>query len=150
MRHLFAAAMIVAALPAAAGEFNAISSKDALRAIAAAGYSGVGGVTRNDPYYFAAGISPEGKRVRIAVDVRSGAIATVTPLARGAGATIPQPGGVQSYNAPRIQSAPTIDLPGYQGQPARKGIGVSNYPWTSDNSGPAPSYCRYRSWGPGC
>ena len=44
-------------------------------ALAAAGYSGVGGVTRSGPYYFAAAISPRGRRVRVGVDGRSGEIA---------------------------------------------------------------------------
>jgi len=149
MRSLILALLVLAAWPAAAAEFNAISSKDALQAIAKAGYSGVGGVTRNDPYYFAAAISPEGKRVRVAVDVRSGAIASVTPLPRGAGAVTAYPEVPPSYDQPRIE-APTVASRDYYHPPAYgREVGKRYYPWTHDFK-PAPTWCKYNASAPSC
>jgi hypothetical protein len=137
---------------ATAAEFNAVSSKDAIKAMVAAGYSGVGGVTRNDPYYFAAAISPEGKRVRVAVDVRTGEVVKVTALPRGAGSVTPPeslPSTLQSYDPPRIV-APTVEGGDYY-QPIgpRRRIGVRYYPWNSNNQ-PARGWCKYQAAAPGC
>jgi hypothetical protein len=138
--------------PVAAAEFNAVSSKEAIRAMVAAGYSGVGGVTRNDPYYFAAAISPEGKRVRVAVDVRTGEVVKVTALPRGAGSVTPPqslPPTLPSYDPPRI-AAPTVEGGNYYHPPGpRKRIGVTNYPWNSNNQ-PARGWCKYQAAAPGC
>jgi hypothetical protein len=137
------------ALPAGAAEFNAVSSKDAMRAIAAAGYSGVGGVTRNDPYYFAAAISPDGRRVRIAVDVRSGAIASVTPLPRGAGSITAVPQAPPSYDQPRIGALEVPDRNYYHPPQYGREVGRRYYPWTHDFK-PAPGWCRYSASAPNC
>jgi hypothetical protein len=144
-----AAGTVAGSLPAAAAESAVISSKDALRAIAKAGYSGAGGVTRNDPYYFAAAISPKGRRVRVAVDIRTGAIASVTPLPRGAGSVTPAPETPRDYDAPRI-IAPTVTGGHYYHPPNYgRAVGRTYYPWTHDLK-PAPTWCRYNANAPNC
>jgi hypothetical protein len=133
---------------------NAISSKEAIKAMVAAGYSGVGGVTRNDPYYFAAAISPEGKRVRVAVDVRTGQVVKVTALPRGAGSVTPSeslPPTVGNYDQEPVIAPPTVAETGdyYQPPGPRRRIGVKNYPYNSYNQ-PARGWCRYQAAAPGC
>ena len=65
----------------------AVSSKQAIAPSSAAGYSGVGGVTRNDPYYFAAAISPDrqarARRGRRAAAARSLKVTPLAPRRRG-------------------------------------------------------------------
>jgi hypothetical protein len=147
---LICLALLVLAAPAGAAEFNAVSSKEAIRAIVGAGYSGVGGVTRNDPYYFAAAISPAGKRVRVAVDIRTGAIANVTPLPRGAGSLAVTGGAPSSFEGARVEAQPLPANSYYRRPPpVNRRIGVPSYPYNSYNK-PAPLWCRDNGFAPGC
>jgi hypothetical protein len=129
-----------------------VSKKQAVRAMQDAGYWGIGGATFNDPYYFAAAMSPQGKRVRVTVDARSGKIVRVSALARGAGAVVPDQAPPQVYVPPRIeaQGPQPPATPYYQPPQAPRAIGVPHYPFAADGRTPAWGWCRFRANAPNC
>jgi hypothetical protein len=65
-----AAALIMLCASASAAE--KISSKEAIRVMVAAGYSGIGGVTPSDKFYYAAALDKTRHRVRVTVDGLTG------------------------------------------------------------------------------
>jgi hypothetical protein len=154
----------VGSVPAARAESDAaaqtghpsvMSKKAAIKVMQDAGYSGIGGATFNDPFYFSAAISPDGKRVRLTVDSRSGDLVKVGPLARGSGSVNPglaSPGLAAEYVPPRIDApGPAQPLTPYYHPPAPpRAIGVTNYPFTAGGLAPARAWCRYRANAPGC
>jgi hypothetical protein len=153
MRKILLLALLVTLASPAAAEETVISPKEAIRTMVAAGYSGIGGVTRDDPYYFAAAIDSTGKPVRIAVDVHSGKISKVMRRARGAGSVTPMPDIVpdepSSHDGPRIQTNPIVGQNYAPPPPRHYRAGVRSYPWNSYNR-PAAGWCRYQAYAPGC
>lgn len=137
------------------GRPSVLSKKDAIKVMQDAGYSGIGGATFNDPFFFSAAISPDGRRVRLTVDSRSGDLVKVGPLARGSGSVNPalsSPGQAAGYVPPRIDApGPALPARGYYQPPAPpRAIGVRNYPYTAGGGAPARAWCRYSANAPGC
>ena len=114
----------------------------AMRAIVAAGYSGVGGVTRSGSRYIAVAISPQGKRVRVTLDGETGEIARVVPARRGAGSLTPQERTVRSFE-PQTIDAPTHPLmfDPYVPPSDTKPIGAPNFPFSGPGFSSTPT-CR--------
>ena len=150
---MLAIATCTAALAVDETNVGTVTPKQAIQAMTKAGYWGIGGVTRNDPFYFAAAMSPDKKRVRVAVDVKSGAVVNVTPLARGAGALTPTASSAAalSYQPPRIEATGVVQTRDpYVGQVPTRVIGRRYSPWNSAGNAPAPLNCRYSAYAPGC
>jgi hypothetical protein len=99
----FAAALAaLLALPVVPARAD-VTPRQAMQAMTKAGYWGIGGVTHDDPYYYAAAVGPGRKRVRITVDARSGKIVNVMALPRGAGAVTPMPGRTALPAVPEVE-----------------------------------------------
>jgi hypothetical protein len=128
---------------------DGLTSRAAMRVMAKAGYSGIGGVTHDGNFYYAAGLGPDGRRVRVTVDGRSGKIAAVVPL-RGSGAAPPSPVlRPQAAQAP-IKAPPVPrQFPPYQPPPAVHPVGQTQYPFNSAGH-LQPGYCRFQTVAPGC
>ncbi len=146
-------ALAVSLLVGAMATAEAVSPRQAIQIMQKAGYSGIGGVSRAKGTYIAAAISPRGKRVRVSVDAGTGAIVRVAAFRRGAGSITPQTPRRAPYVPPRIEARTPDDAAPfdyYQAPRAPRAVGVSNYPWRADRSGPAAAWCRYRANAPGC
>jgi len=142
----------IAALLALAGSAQAdtITPKAALRAIATAGYSGAGGVRLSGNYYFATALTAKGKKVRIGVDARTGTLASVVPLRRGAGSLTPPAPGYRTFVPPRIDMAPPPPMADpYVPPDDTRPIGAPYRPFTPSGR-PVPPLCRYNPNGPDC
>lgn len=146
-RMLAAALAMLAAAPALA---DTLTPKAAIRVMAQAGYSGIGGVTHDLNFYYAAAIDAQRRRVRVTVDDQSGKIVAVVPL-RGSGSALPAAQGLRPM-APlqkvEIKPVPRI-VPLEQRPPALRTYGRYAYPYNS-NGQLTPSWCRYRQIAPGC
>lgn len=138
---------ISAVVPALA---DTLTPKAAIRAMVQAGYSGIGGVTHDLNFYYAAALDGKRRRVRVTVDDESGKIVAVVPL-RGSGAALPAPSKlspmpplqeVEIHRVPQVvpltTSPPTVRMPGRY-----------SYPFNS-NGQLTPAWCRYRQIAPGC
>ncbi len=144
---LAGAFMGLAAAPALA---DTLTPKAAIRAMTQAGYSGIGGVTHDLNFYYAAAIDAKRRRVRVTVDDQTGKIVAVSPL-RGGGAALPAAQALRPM-APlqklEIKPVPRI-VPLEQRPPALRTYGRYAYPYNS-NGQLTPSWCRYRQIAPGC
>jgi hypothetical protein len=144
-------ALAASLLLGATATAEAVSPKQAIRIMQKAGYSGIGGVSRARGNYVAAAIAPGGKRVRVSVDAGTGAIVRVAAFPRGAGSITPQTRRRVPYVPPRIEArTPDANFDYYHAPRAPRAVGVTNYPWRADRSGPAAAWCRYRANAPGC
>lgn len=148
---LAALALALTISPSLAGDIiGTVTPKQAITSMQNAGYWGIGGVTRNDPFYFAAAMSPDKKRVRVAVDVNSGEVVKVTPLAPGAGSTTAFADVPSTYAPPTIEATQLPATGAYYHPPGpHKRIGVRSYPYNSSGQ-PASIWCRYQANAPGC
>ena len=129
---------------------DAFTPKDAVRVMVKAGYSGIGGVTHDENFYYAAAISPDRKRVRVTVDENSGKIVAVVPLHIGAGAP-PVVAPLQS-DAPLQKIVPKpvpMLFPPYQPPTPPHPVGVIQYPFNSAGR-LQPTWCRFQANAPGC
>jgi len=151
MKRIVQLAALAAALSVASPVLaDPVSPKQAIRIMQKAGYSGIGGVTLSRGNYVAAAIGRNGKRVRVSVDADSGSIVRVAAFPRGAGSITPQATRQGSYEPPRIGTRAPDQPDYYQAPRAPSAIGVRNYPWRADQTGPAQAWCRYRANAPGC
>lgn len=152
-RHLacLLAAALLAGTAGAAPAAQRITPHQALQLISRAGYTGVGGVAREGGRYYAAALSPEGRRVRVTVDAASGRIIDATPLPRGAGAVTPNTPPRAAYQPPRLMPQSSVPVGGdfYQPPGPNRAIGVVPRPGTPEWLN-APVYCRSRPNQPGC
>jgi len=127
-----------------------VTPRQAIKAMQTAGYSGIGGVTRSQDFYYAAALTAKGKRVRVTVDANTGRVVNVGALPRGAGSVTPLPEpSTEGFNAPRITVPPVAQRNYYQPPPPTRRVGIPNYPYNSYRQ-PTPGYCRYTANGPGC
>ncbi len=134
------------ALPALA---DALTPKAAIQAMTQAGYSGIGGVTHDSNFYYAAAIDPKRKRVRVTVDDQTGKIVAVVPL-RGSGAMVVLPPLKSDEALAPIVPPPIPRLfPPYQRPRPPHPVGVIQYPFNSAGQ-LQPGWCRYRANAPGC
>jgi hypothetical protein len=131
---------------------DTLTPKAAIRVMTQAGYSGIGGVTHDLNFYYAAAIDPKRKRVRVTVDDETGKIVAVMPL-RGSGAA-PVPPRLNSDAAlgpiaPQ-PSAPRV-VPYYIPPKPAHPVGVIQYPFNSAGQ-VQPNWCRFRTTAnaPGC
>ena len=104
-----ALAALVVAMPALA---DTLTPKAAIRVMTQAGYSGIGGVTHDLNFYYAAAVDAKRRRVRVTVDDQSGKIVAVVPL-RGSGAALP------ARRSPRMPRSPAISTPPTRSRPPR-------------------------------
>lgn len=128
---------------------DTLTPKAAIRVMTQAGYSGIGGVTHDRNFYYAAAVGPQRKRVRVTVDDQTGKIVAVMPL-RGSGAppVIP-PLKSDVALAPIVpKPVPTL-FPPYQRPKPPHPIGVIQYPFNSAGQ-LQPSWCRFQANAPGC
>jgi len=134
-----AALLVLPAVPARAD----VTAREAMQVMAKAGYWGIGGVTRDDPYYYAAAVGPGRKRVRVTVDARSGRIVKVMALPRGAGSVTPAPGSTALPEVPdvAVRTNPIPPRDYYHGPNTTPAIGTIPTPgsaaWVN-----APPRCR--------
>ncbi|MDQ0396252.1 hypothetical protein [Labrys monachus] len=135
-------------LPPAPATADDLTPKAAAKVMAKAGYFGIGGVTHDRNFYYAAAISPGHRRVRVTVDATSGRIVAVVPL-RGSGAPPPVPALESQAPLPVIRApAPRAPTP-YTPPPAIHPVGRIQYPF--DSAGHLqPGYCRFQKVAPGC
>ena len=120
-----------------------MTPRAAQRSMAAAGYSGVGGVTRSGPYYFAAAISPRGRRVRVGVDGRSGEIASVVAIRPG-GSLTPETPAPKAFQPPRIDAQmPPLLFDPYIPPSTTKPIGAPTFPFPEGFGRELPENCRF-------
>ena len=146
-------AIATGALAADETNVGTVTPTQAIETMAKAGYWGIRGVTRSGPFYFAAAMSADKVRIKIAVHAETGAIATVTPLARGAGALTATvtAAAAQSAQPPRIKTMRLVQTRDpYVGKVPTRVIGRRYYPWNSAGGAPAPLNCRYSAYAPGC
>lgn len=138
---------LAVAVPALA---DTLTPKAAMRAMTQAGYSGVGGVTHDLNFYYAAAVDAKRRRVRVTVDDQTGKIVAVVPL-RGSGAALPAGTSLRPM-APlqkvEIKPVPRI-VPLNRPPPALRTPGRYAYPLNS-NGQLTPGWCRYRQIAPGC
>ncbi|GLS17614.1 hypothetical protein GCM10007874_06290 [Labrys miyagiensis] len=139
---------LCAASPALA---DALTPKQAIRVMTQAGYSGIGGVTHDRNFYYAAAIDAKRKRVRVTVDGETGKIVAVVPL-RGSGtAGIVTPSQTEQAGVAPITAAPPprMMFPPYQAPKPPHPIGVIQYPFNSAGQ-LQPGWCRFQANAPGC
>jgi len=147
---VLASALVLASLSAGSAIADPLTPKAAQKVMAKAGYSGVGGVTHDGRFYYAAAVSPDHRRVRVTVDADSGKIVAVVPL-RGAGAPPPAPVRQSQAPLPEIRAPAPPALAPYQPPPPVRPVGRTQYPFNS-NGQLQPGWCRFRSTAnaPGC
>ena len=137
-----------AASPALA---DALTPKQAMHVMTQAGYSGIGGVTHDRNFYYAAAIDAKRKRVRVTVDDETGRIVAVVPL-RGSGtAGIVTPSKTEQAGVAPITAAPPPHamFSPYQAPKPPHPIGVIQYPFNSAGQ-LQPGWCRFQANAPGC
>jgi hypothetical protein len=138
------------ALTASAARADMITPRAAQHALVAAGYSGVGGVTRSGSYYFAVALSQRGQRVRVGIDGRSGQIASVTPIRPG-GSLTPTARRPKAFEPPRIDAVtPPLMFDPYVPPSDAKPIGVPTFPFSADVGRKLPESCRFLVHAAGC
>ncbi len=136
-----------AAAPALA---DTLTPKAAIQVMTQAGYSGIGGVTHDKNFYYAAAIGPKRKRVRVTVDDQTGKIVAVVPLRSGSAALVlPQPPQSQEAMAPITPKPVKTLFPPYIRPKPPHPVGVIQYPFNSAGQ-LQPGWCRYSANAPGC
>ena len=132
---------------------DAMTPKQAIRVMTQAGYSGIGGVTHDRNFYYAAALDARRKRVRVTVDEDSGKIVAVVPL-RGAGTpeiVTPSQTTTRQAGVAPITAAPPPHMmfSPYQAPKPPHPIGVIQYPFNSAGQ-LQPGWCRFQANAPGC
>ena len=145
------AAGLALLLSASGAMADMITPHSAQRALVAAGYSGIGGVTRSGHYYFAVALSAHGARVRVSVDGNNGRIASVVPIRPG-GSLTPAPQRAKAFEPPRIDAVtpPPPMFDPYVPPSDTKPIGVPTFPFSADVGRQLPEICRFQVHGAGC
>jgi hypothetical protein len=129
---------------------DTLTPKAAMKVMAQAGYSGVGGVIHDKNFYYAAAMSPRHRRVRVTVDADTGKIVAVVPL-RGSGAPPVVPALQSQAPLPVIRAPAAPTLAPYEPPPAVRPVGRTQYPFNSAGQ-IQPGWCRFHSTSnaPGC
>lgn len=150
---MLAALLVVAG--GAAAFADTLTPKQAIRAITQAGFAGVGGVTHDRNFYYAAAVDAKNKRkrVRVTLDDQTGKIVAVVPLARG-GAALVNPPSTSNAAIPRVDAAPQprMAYPPYQAPNPSHPVGQVQYPFNTLGTRLQPGYCQFRrnANAPGC
>ncbi|CAM5775857.1 hypothetical protein LMIY3S_05235 [Labrys miyagiensis] len=135
----------------APGLADTLTPKQAIRVMTQAGYSGIGGVTHDRNFYYAAALDAKGKRVRVTVDEGTGKVVAVMPL-RGSGtAGIVAPLPSEQAGVPSIKAAPPprMMFQPYQAPKPPHPVGVIQYPFNAAGQ-LQPGWCRFHANAPGC